>query len=249
VGDISLKKMESLMVGRERDFVFSKRDTSEENETVFSVKNVSIPKHLDNISFSIKKGEIIGFGGLKGAGGESVLNMILGEIFPVRGTMELGGKSYAPQYPYDAYSAGISYLPGNRQTEGLITKFSIKDNITMTAIPKKGLFVDDKTANFKSKYYKELLNIKTNDVLAQCESLSGGNMQKVVLAKCLLPDPKILLLNNPTREGLTVVVLTEDLIELIGLCDRVLIFNKKKISKEFGSGDTPTEHEAVSYMI
>jgi len=139
----------------------------------------------------------------------------------------------------------------------------------MTAIPKKGLFVDDKTANFKSKYYKELLNIKTNDVLAQCESLSGGNMQKVVLAKCLLPDPKILLLNNPTRgidvaaryeiyrkiqelsrrEGLTVVVLTEDLIELIGLCDRVLIFNKKKISKEFGSGDTPTEHEAVSYMI
>ena len=269
VGDISLKKMESLMVGRERDFVFSKRDTSEESEIIFSAKNISIPKQLENISFSIRKGEILGFGGLKGAGGESVLKMILGEITPAHGTMELAGKSYAPQYPYDAYSVGISYLPGNRQTEGLITKFSIKDNIIMTAIPKKGLFVDEETANVKSRYYKELLNIKTDDMLAECDSLSGGNMQKVVLAKCLIPDPKILLLNNPTRgidiaaryeiyrkiqelsrkQGLTVVILTEDLIELIGLCDRVLIFNKKKISKEFGSGDTPTEHEAVSYMI
>ena len=269
VGDISLKEMESLMVGRERDFAFSKRNTFEENEIIFSVKNISIPKKLDDISFSIKKGEILGFGGLKGAGGESVLEMIMGEIFPEDGTMELGGASYAPQYPYDAYSVGISYLPGNRQSEGLITKFSIKDNIIMTAIPKKGLFVDEENSIVKSKYYKELLNIKTDDVLAQCESLSGGNMQKVVLAKCLLPNPKILLLNNPTRgidvaaryeiyrkiqelsrnQGLTVVILTEDLIELIGLCDRILIFNKEKISKEFDSGENPTEHEAVSYMI
>ena len=269
VGDISLKEIESLMVGRERDFVFSKRDTFEENEIVFSVKNISIPKQLDNVSFSVKKGEILGFGGLKGAGGDSVFEMIMGEIFPEQGTMELGGTSYAPKYPYDAYSVGISYLPGDRQTEGLITKFSIKDNIIMAAIPKKGMFVDEANAITKSMYYKELLNIKTDNVLARCESLSGGNMQKVVLAKCLLPTPKILLLNNPTRgidiaaryeiyrkiqelsrqQGLTVVILTEDLIELIGLCDRILIFKKKKISKEFDFGETPTEHEAVSYMI
>jgi ribose transport system ATP-binding protein len=269
VGNISLKKMESLMVGREGDFVFSKRDNFEESQIIFSANNISVPKQLDDISFSVKKGEILGFGGLKGAGGESVLKMILGEIFPSRGTMELEGKSYAPQYPYDAYSVGISYLPGNRQTEGLITKFSIKSNIIMTAIPRKGLFVDESIADNKTKYYKQLLNIKTDDVFAPCESLSGGNMQKVVLAKCLLPNPKMLLLNNPTRgidvaaryeiyrkiqelsreQGLTVVILTEDLIELIGLCDRILIFKMKKISKEFGSGDYPTEHEAVSYMI
>ena len=268
-GDISLKEMESLMVGREQDFVFSKSENIKENEIVFSVKNISIPKQLDDISFLLKRREVLGLGGLKGAGGEAVLEMIMGEISSKFGTMELEGSPYAPHHPYNAYSAGISYLPGNRQTEGLITKFSIKDNIVMTAIPRKGLFVDEPDVINKSIYYKELLNIKTDDVLAQCDSLSGGNMQKVVLAKCLLPNPKILLLNNPTRgidiaaryeiyrkiqelsrqQGLTVVLLTEDLIELIGLSDRILIFKKGKISKEFGSGVTPTEHEVVSYMI
>ena len=268
-GDVSLKEIESLMVGRDQEFVFSKRVFSEINKSIFSVRNVSIPKQLHDISFSVNRGEILGFGGLKGAGGEAVLEMIMGEIFPGNGTMELGESSYTPRHPYDAYSAGISFLPGSRQTEGLITQFSIKDNITMTSIPRKGLFLDEPEAIKQSLLYKKILNIKTDDVLARCDSLSGGNMQKVVLAKCLLPNPKIILLNNPTRgidiaaryeiykkiqelskqRDLTVILLTEDLMELIGLSDRILIFRKGKISKEFSYGVSPKEHEIITHMI
>lgn len=268
-GAISIKEIESLMVGREQKFDFSKTEDINENEIAFSANNISIPKKLDDISFSLKRREILGFGGLKGAGGEAVLEIIMGERTPQSGIMELEGMPYAPHHPFDAYSAGISYLPGNRQTEGLIPKFSIRDNIIMSSIPRKGIFVDESAVMNKTTYYKELLNIKTDDMKGPCNRLSGGNMQKVVLAKCLLPNPKILLLNNPTRgidvatryeiygrireltrqQDLTVVILTEDLIELIGLCDRFLIFKKGKISKEFCSEEVPTEHEVVTCMI
>lgn len=270
VGSISTKKIESLMVGREQAYDFDKKikDFSQEAH-VFEMKGIMIPRALENASISLKKGEILGIGGLKGAGGEAVLETIIGELVPTQGEMILNGLGYNPKGVFDANAAGISYLPGNRQTEGLITDFSIRDNMVMSNIPAKSIFFDEKVGNEKSEHFKKYLSLKADNIKDPCSSLSGGNMQKVVLAKCLIPSPNILLLNNPTRgidvatrydiykkihdlsriEGLSVILLSEDLIELMGMSDRLLIFKKGKITKEFEYGYEPTETEIVSYMI
>ena len=206
---------------------------------------------------------------MKGAGGEAILETIIGELLPTQGNMLLNQVQYKPKGVFDANAAGISYLPGNRQTEGLITEFSIRDNMVMSDMPSKSIFFDVQASNKKSEYFKKYLSLRADNIKAPCDSLSGGNMQKVVLAKCLIPSPKILLLNNPTRgidvatrydiykkihdlsriEGLSVILLSEDLIELMGMSDRLIIFKKGKITKEFDYGYEPTEKEIVSYMI
>lgn len=270
VGELSQKEIESLMVGREQTYDFEKVEYDySKKPTVFKMKSISIPRVLENVSFHLKKSEILGIGGLKGAGGEAVLETIIGELHPSEGSMELDGSSYSPKGVYSANAVGISYLPGNRQTEGLIARFSIRDNMIMSAIPKKSIFYDIKLGNEKAEHFRNYLSLKAGNVTDPCDSLSGGNMQKVILGKCLLPSPKILLLNNPTRgidvatrydiykkihelskiEGLSVILLSEDLIELIGMSDRLIIFKKGRITKEFNYTEKPTEKEIVSYMI
>lgn len=270
VGSVSPKEIESLMVGREQAYDFDKKvkDFSQEPH-ILEMNSIKIPRVLESTSITLRKGEILGIGGLKGAGGEAVLETIIGEMYPTQGNMLLHGVSYKPKGVFDANTAGVSYLPGNRQTEGLIPDFSIRDNMVMSNIPSKSIFFDEKTGNDKSEYFKTYLSLKADNIKNPCSSLSGGNMQKVVLAKCLFPSPKILLLNNPTRgidvatrydiykkihdlsrvEGLSVILLSEDLIELMGMSDRLLIFKKGKITKEFDYGYEPTETEIVSYMI
>ena len=270
VGDVSQKEIESLMVGREQAYDFDKKvhDFSQE-VSILEMDSIAIPRILESTTISLKKGEILGIGGLKGAGGEAVLETIIGEAQSSHGKMLLNGEVYKPRGVFDANKAGISYLPGNRQTEGLITEFSIRDNMVMADMPKKSLFFDTRLGNEKSEHFKEYLSLKAESIKDSCDSLSGGNMQKVVLAKCLLPSPKILLLNNPTRgidiatrfdiykkihdlsriEGLSVILLSEDLLELMGMSDRLLIFKKGRVTKEFTYGYKPTEKEIVSYMI
>jgi ribose transport system ATP-binding protein len=270
VGSISPKEIESLMVGREQAYDFYKKIKNFSQEiSVLEMQSIKIPRVLESTSISLKKGEILGIGGLKGAGGEAILETIIGELLPTQGNMLLNGEQYKPNGVFDANAAGISYLPGNRQTEGLITEFSIRDNMVMSDMPSKSIFFDVQTANKKSEYFKEYLSLRADNIKDPCDSLSGGNMQKVVLAKCLIPSPKILLLNNPTRgidvatrydiykkihdlsriEGLSVILLSEDLIELMGMSDRLIIFKKGKITKEFDYMYELTEKEIVSYMI
>lgn len=270
VGELTTKQIESLMVGRDQAFDFIKNGSSfKDAKTIFEMKLMKVPKLLESTSFFLKEGEILGLAGLKGAGGEAVLETIIGELEPTEGEMKLFSDPYAPKGVYDANSAGISYLPGNRQSEGIITDFSLRDNIVMSDIPRKSIFVDDQQGNEKTEHFMEYLSIRAGSIKDSCNSLSGGNMQKVVLAKCLYPGPKILLLNNPTRgidvatrfdiykkiydlakiTGLAVILLSEDLIELIGLSDRILVFNKNKLTKELNSAEKPTEKAIISFMI
>jgi len=269
VGDISPKEIESLMVGREQDFSFSRINSSVSDKVVFRAENLHFPKQLEGASFYIKKGEVLGFAGLKGAGGEAVLEMMIGDKQPESGNMSLNSITYAPKDPFEAYSLGVSYLPASRQDEGLITEFSIRENIIMTNFPKNGIFVDENAARESTNRFIKFFGIKTKSGEVSCSSLSGGNMQKVAISKSLSPNPDILLLNNPTRgidvssryeiygkirelvdgQSLTIAVLSEDLIELIGLSDRILVFNKGTITKEFLRSDHPTENDILSYMI
>jgi ribose transport system ATP-binding protein len=223
---------------------------------------------VDNVSFELHRHEILGFGGLKGAGGESVLKAIMALEKPLECNMELQGNTYCPKSSYDAKKKGISYLPGNRLEEGLIPDFAISDNIVLPNIPNNKGILDKNIIQEETKRLQQMVLIKSDNLKNPCTSLSGGNMQKVVIAKCLVSNPSIILLNNPTRgidvgarheiyhlieklaeEGLSFILLSEDLVELIGLSDRVLVFNKGKVKHEFNTTKSLTEKDVVSQMI
>ncbi|MFA5514328.1 MAG: sugar ABC transporter ATP-binding protein [Sphaerochaetaceae bacterium] len=267
--DISRKEIESLMVGREQTYEFTQAGIDYSNKKpILELNSVTIPRLLQNVSLTLREGEILGIGGLKGAGGEAILNTIIGELKPSEGELVLYGNDYTPKGVFSANEVGIGYLPGNRQSEGLITDFSIIDNMLMSEIPRNSIFVDTKKGRSIAEHFKEYLSLRAGSLKDPCNSLSGGNMQKVVFAKCLVPNPKILLLNNPTRgidvatrfdiykkihdlskkEGLSVILLSEDLVELMGMSDRMLIFKNGKITKEFGYDEQPSEKEIIAYM-
>lgn len=268
VHEITIKEIEELMVGRKNSFEAKTNKNKENQDIVFKAENLKLFKALDNVSFELKKGEIVGVAGLKGAGGEDLLEIIIGEKQPDSGRMLLEGKGYKPSSPFHAYKSGISYLPASRQTEGLIVEFSIKENIIMTNYPKKAMFIDNDTANKITNNFIEFFNIKTNTVNELCIYLSGGNMQKVAISKSLSPNPKVLLLNNPTRgidvgarheiymnikklveEGdLAIILVSEDLLELLNLSHRILVFKKGRITKELDCKLKPTENEIISQM-
>ena len=268
--DISRKEMESLMVGRQMLFDFSDWKGYASDKVVLSVKDASFDgvQQTNRISFDLHEREILGIGGLQGSGGQAILEGVVGEKRLTRGTIKLFGALYKPSSPHDGWRAGVGYLPGNRTGEGLVADFSIQENIIMTEYPRKGPFLDVRRARTSAEEYAGALRIKSNSVLTLCKSLSGGNMQKALLAKCLFPKPKVLLLNNPTRgvdigsrmeiyqkirdmvrdEGLSVIILSEDLIELLGLADRILVMNRGSIRREISRSEQPEESDIIAYM-
>ena len=237
-------------------------------ETVLEMKNVTAAGRLNNIDITLQKGEILGIGGLKGSGGEGILEAFIGEIQIDEGEMLFEGRPYLPADPADAWKLGIGYLPGNRSTEGLIIDFSVLENLIMANYPSKGPVLDYAGAKEISDEQISNLRIKTSTGFVACSSLSGGNMQKVVLGKCMAAKPKILLLNNPTRgidvgarieiyriiidlakNDVSVILLSEDLPELIGLSNRIVVTRKNGVSKVFSRDERPTEEEIITHMI
>lgn len=159
-------------------------------------------------------------------------------------------------------------MPGDRGREGLIQDFSVFDNLTMAARPRRGLFFDKAAGRRLAKSAVQDLAIKTADVDASCRTLSGGNLQKVVLGKCLATQPNVLLLNNPTRgvdvgarediytviramadRGTAVLMVSEDLPELLGLSDRVVVMRRGAVSGSFDLNSPCTEEDLVRCMV
>ncbi len=275
VDEITQDEIGALMVGRDIGAnLYPVRHTAEhdlqweQEEPILSLKDVALAGRLDGIDLMLHRGEILGIGGLKGSGGEAILGVVNGDLRRFKGRMLFEGQEYRPKKPVDAWQLGIGYLPGSRTGEGLIVDFSVQENLTLASRPRVGPFRDHRTERSSSLQLMSTLRIKAGDPSVPCSSLSGGNMQKVVLGKCMAPNPRLLLLNNPTRgidvgarteiyriirsladQGISVMLLSEDLPELIGLCDRIVITRLGSISKLFGYGETPTEEEVVSYMV
>jgi ribose transport system ATP-binding protein len=269
-GALSTEAIEALMVGREigRNIYPETRAFINSNGNILEIKKLTVSGQLDGIDLELYAGEILGIGGLKGSGGEAILGAIIGDIPFTRGEMLYENKPYHPRQPYDAWDVGIAYLPGDRTGEGLILDYTVSDNLSMASIPRKGIFLDKPAVMRLSDKYISILNIKAESSNTPCNSLSGGNLQKVALGKCMAPRPKILLLNNPTRgidvgarmeiyqiirklanDGVSIIFLTEDLLELIGLSDRIIITRMGKISKAFKHEEFPSEEEIIRHMI
>jgi ribose transport system ATP-binding protein len=272
-GAASVKQNEihRLMVGRDvLHGIYPPRSPSLASAAApaLSVKKAAVGRELNEISLEVRHGEILGLAGLKGAGAEALFAGIVGDQPLRHGHLQLEGKDYHPSNPRAAWRHGIAHLPGDRGNEGLIVLQSVLDNLVMARPPAVGPFFSMARARAMSDHLIKLIGIRTESGAASCQSLSGGNMQKVVVGKCLAVDPSLLLMNNPTRgvdvgareeiyrimrqkasEGLAILLSSEDMPELIGMADRLAVLRRGVVVHEFDSLENVKEHDIVQYMI
>ena len=260
-----------LMVGRDVVHgIYPPRSppTAPTGAPTLTVRKAAVGRELNEISLDVQRGEILGLAGLKGAGAEALFAGIVGDEPLRHGHLQLKGKDYRPSSPRAAWQQGIAHLPGDRGNEGLIVSFSVLDNLVMARPPAFGPFFSMTRARAVSKDLIKQIGIRTSSEASPCQSLSGGNMQKVVMGKCLAVVPGLLLLNNPTRgvdvgareeiyrimrqkasEGLSILLLSEDIPELIGMADRLVVLRRGEMIHEFDSLENVEEHDIVQHMI
>lgn len=266
-GEHDREGIQSLMVGRDlSQGLFPPRSGATRREPVLSFEEVAGDR-LEPTSLALRRGEIVGVGGLKGAGGERILEIAAGAAPARSGKVTLLGSPLRARTPADAWDHGVAYLPGDRTAEGLIVDATVLDNLVMARPPRRGPFFDRARAREMAAALIRRLSIKTSSAQARASSLSGGNLQKVVLGKCLAIDPRVLLLNNPTRgvdvgaraeiykslreavkSGLSILLVSEDLNELIGLSDRIVVMRGGRMAATIADPAATSEDVLIRHM-
>lgn len=244
----------SLMVGRELKNVYQSKTAN--NKTVFmEVKNLSRKGSFENISFTLNKGEVIGIAGLVGAGRTEVVESIFGVSPPHSGEIYINQKKVVHKHPKQAINNGIALVTEDRKQTGLNLTGSVRDNITLVNLQKFSFFkniISQKKENNVVDEQIQSLKIKTPNRNIAVKNLSGGNQQKIVIAKWLINNPDILILDEPTRgidigakaeiykiiadfasSGKSVIVISSEMPELFGICDRIIVMSEGKLTGEF----------------
>lgn len=247
------------MVGREMKDMYPKTKC-EIGETVFRVDNLCT-KSLQNISFETRRGEIFGIYGLMGSGHQEIGPALFGQDIILSGEIYAKGQKVNIRYPMDAIQHGIAYVPAERKTEGLVLNQSVAVNTASARYSKDRPFmVNHKRDLSNAKKWIEKLRIKTPHANTIVESLSGGNQQKVVLAKWLELSPDVFILNEPTRgidvgakaeiyrilnelcaEGKCVIIITSEMPELLAMSDRIMVMFEGKVSGYLGAVEATQE--------
>jgi rhamnose transport system ATP-binding protein len=246
IKDTPQAEIVKLMVGRSVEQIFPARDATI-GDTVLEVNNLSHPTEFDNVSFSVKKGEILGFYGLVGAGRSEVMQAVFGMTKPSAGTMMLEGQTIAPKTPADAVSAGIVYVPEERGKQGVITGEPIFKNVSLPSLDKtsRSGFLRMAEEFELARTYTERLDLRASSLSQNVSTLSGGNQQKVVIAKWLATLPKVIILDEPTKgidigskaavhefmgelvaQGLSVIMVSSELPEVLGMSDRIVVMRE-----------------------
>lgn len=251
LSELDTKKMISLMVGRSIEKLYPEKPPCEK-EVILSVKNLC-GNGVKNISFDLHKGEILGFAGLVGAGRTETMELIFGVKPYDGGEVLLNGKAANIKNPTDAINKGIGFITEERKLTGLFLDKSIIWNTTIITIKKfsKMMIVSKQREKEETEKFKESLHIKTPDLDALVSSLSGGNQQKVVLAKVLSADSDIIIFDEPTRgvdigarneiyhlmveltkQGKSILMVTSDMEELIGMSERIIVLHEGQLMGE-----------------
>lgn len=264
--------MRQLMIGREVQDNYYRDDYDDYRggEDVITVENVCTEGGLHNVSFSLKKGEILGIGGLTDSGMHDLGRAVFGLEKCEKGSIYLSDLGEKITSPGKAIKHKIGYVSKNRDKESILNQSNIMDNICLPSYDKikKGVYIAPKEERSLAQKESDVLKIKMSSLKQLCGQLSGGNKQKVALAKWLGNDSDILILDCPTRgidvgvkaaiyklmddyrkEGKSILMISEELPELIGMSDRILILKDGMISKEFDRSRDLTESEAIKYMI
>jgi len=275
VSETTSDEVTSLMVGREikaQGYYRHEFKTNQYNENpILSVKNLTKKFEFEDISFDLYPGEILGIGGLSDAGQQGIVHSIYGDLRADFGKIFLRGKEVQIKSPTDAIENGIGFLPRDRDREGLILIHSVSDNICLPILDKitsnLGSIKHKQKKNISKDYHRRL-NIKSPNIHTQCISLSGGNRQKVVFAKLIARNTDILILNHPTigvdvgakqefyllmqefiKRGLAIIMVSDELPELIGMSDRIIIIRNGRIAKVTKHDEKPSEEQLIRYMV
>ena len=244
----------TMMVGRE----IKEQHLAGKNigETVLEVKNISKRGNYQDVSFSVRRGEVLGITGLVGAGRTETVRALFGLNPPDSGEILLEGRKIAPKSPAQAQALGIAYVPESRQTEGLVLQQDSESNLTLSILRR---FVRNGLIRFGERRKKaveliEQLNVKPAYPHMQVDKFSGGNQQKIVVAKWLATNPKVLIVDEPTNgidvgakteihhllreladEGMAVIMVSSELPEILSISDRVLVMRRGRINGEFNA--------------
>ena len=262
-------KMVKWMVGRELNQQFP-RHKSLAGQVRLKVNSFTLPDPagkpmpaVNNVSFSVRCGEILGIAGLQGSGNSELLNGIFGTYgSSAHGSCELDSRPYKPTTPANAISQGISLLTNDRKANGLVLGMNIVHNVTLAALKKFSPlgWLKPNSENKAAAEQKEALNLKAASLKMPVDSLSGGNQQKVVMAKWIETSPKVFLLDEPTRgvdvgakheiyelmnkwtsAGLAIILITSEMPELLAMSDRIVVMHRGSISAEFDSEQATQE--------
>lgn len=250
VEELSEHEMANRMVGREFNQMFPEPTVPGE-EPVLEVKGLSSENLVENVSFSLKKGEILGFAGLVGAGRTELAETIIGIRKKTKGEVIVKGEKTDISSPRDAVKKNIAYLPEDRQSTGIITDFDVPSNVTLTSLRKyiQNILINHKKEKQKTKNYIDQFDINVPSINAKLETLSGGNQQKISLVKNLDTEPEIFIFDEPTRgidvsakmdifsfindlvhSGISVIFISSELEEIIGVSNRVAVMRQGEIS-------------------
>ncbi|BCB92046.1 sugar ABC transporter ATP-binding protein [Phytohabitans suffuscus] len=266
--DVELSWIVSHMVGRDPDALFPDREP-EIGEPVLALDGLVVadpqnPHRLavDQLSLTLHEGEILGIYGLMGSGRTELLEAVAGRITPVAGTIELGGEPLGTTGIRDRIARGIALVPEDRQRDGLVQTMSVGQNISLAGLARfvRGLFVNRDTERAAVSKIISDVTVKTSGAAAAIGSLSGGNQQKVVIGKALLTQPRVLLLDEPSRgvdvgakadifalvaaqarRGLSVIFTTSEAEEALHIPDRLLVLARGRLVGEFRRGQITRE--------
>lgn len=270
-GDVDEDDLKRLMVGREIANKYYRTDYGEpvSGETVLSVRGLSVPGRINEISFELHKGEILGFGGLSECGMHEVGKAIFGASYDRTGTVSLADGTKIDSIP-KAIRHSIAYASKDRDNESIIIYDSIRDNIILPSInelAEKKILRKKKLNEFANRYAK-LISVKMTGVDQFVSDLSGGNKQKVVLARWIGKDSDIIVLDSPTRgidvkvkadiyslmselktKGKSIIMISEEIQELLGMCDRIIIMKNGVINGEFKRDERLSEEDLIARMV
>jgi len=259
--DVTRDDLIRLMVGRTITDLFPKQDVKS-GEVVLKVENLARAGSFRDVSFELRQGEILGMAGLVGAGRTNVARAIFGVEPATAGKIQIAGREVAITSPQQAIKLGLAYVPEDRQLHGLIPAMPITSNISLPTLFKYAQrgWLQDKVER-KATYDAALqMEVRANNIWQMARELSGGNQQKIVLAKWLSTKPRILILDEPTRgidvgtkaavhalmsklasEGMAILMISSELPEILGMSDRVLVMREGHITAHFSRAEATQE--------
>ena len=256
----------SLMVGRRVDEIFPKA-IGRPGKMIFSVEGLSHPTEFADISFEIRKGEILGFYGLVGSGRSEVMQALFGVTSVSAGTVKLDGKPIFVRRPADAIDKGIVYVPEERQRQGVVLALPIFQNMTLPSLGRlaRNGFLDLAREFDLARRYSRSLDLRATSLSQEVGTLSGGNQQKVVLGKWLATEPEVIILDEPTKgvdvaskaavhafmrelaaNGVAIIMVSSELPEILGMSDRVIVMRQGRIVDRFDRPGLTAERLAAA---
>jgi len=263
--DLSKEKLIHMMVGRELNSVYP-QNTAEKGDVVLEIRNFTQKGIFEDVSLSVRSGEILGLAGLVGAGRSEVMRSLVGYDALESGEIYLKGKNIKIHHPRDAKKQHIIFASEDRKALGLVLCRSIKENISIQNADRYSRFgfMSHRKEKLICNEISKKVTIKMNGISDEVNKLSGGNQQKVVLAKCLLSSPDVLILDEPTRgidigakaeiykmmvdltnKGIAIIMISSEMPELIGMSDRIIVMSGGKIKGELSD---KSEHSQVEIL-